>query len=110
MARAGPGSWSRSGPVTRRRISAAVSAMGPWNVGVVPGIGPRWGRRGGSAGQDEGEGEHGRVTPYSGPPSPGSGEAAGAGGLLLDQRADGDVRPVDAVEVEHHQLRVLPHP
>jgi len=31
----------------------------------------------------------------------------GVGGLLLDQRADGDVRPVDAVEVEHHQLRVL---
>src|ERR1700683_5036741 len=32
----------------------------------------------------------------------------GAGGLLLDQRADGDVWPVDAVEVEDHQLRVLP--
>jgi hypothetical protein len=47
------------------------------------------------------------VTLYFDPPSPGSGEAVGVGGLLLDQRADGDVRPVDAVEVEHHQLRVL---
>src|SRR6476469_1922869 len=47
------------------------------------------------------------VIPYLDPPSPGSGEAGGAGGLLLDQRADGAVRPVDAVEVEHHQLRVL---
>src|SRR5262249_62347423 len=44
---------------------------------------------------------------YRAAPSPGWGEAVGVGGLLLDERADGDLRTRDGVEVEHHQLRVL---
>ena len=60
MARAGQPvpEWAGNQAVEQAADLSGGQRDEPWNVGVVPGIGRRWGRRGGSAGHDEGEGEH----------------------------------------------------
>ena len=52
MARAGQPvpEWAGDQAVEQAADLTGGQRDGPWNVGVVPGIGRRWGRRGGSAG------------------------------------------------------------
>jgi hypothetical protein len=52
--------WAGDQAVEQAADLSGGQRDGPWNVGVALGMGRRWGRRGGSAGHDEGEGKHGQ--------------------------------------------------